>query len=200
LLFLSVVPFLIRLRLRHLSSQPCAPCCFWRAQLFDSRTNTSSTSTSGQLANLWAIDKALKCHFELCHPKNTSRLLSKQCCTTGRMCRFLVYKGSDEILLSKLILDPTHSILTQSFDSRLRLDMRRPHNGPFGTAAYLLHADSMQVMDLESDIIRSLNLDPNLAYSHQLLLHGIASTFNGLPPKPHRILSSHTFAPPQKVP
>lgn len=40
-----------------------------------------------------------------------------------------VYKGSDEILLSKLILDPSHSILTQSFDSRLRLDMRRPHNG-----------------------------------------------------------------------
>jgi glutamine amidotransferase len=40
-----------------------------------------------------------------------------------------VYKGSDEILLSKLILDPTHSILTQSFDCRLRLDMRRPHNG-----------------------------------------------------------------------
>lgn len=53
------------------------------------------------------------------------------------MCRFLVsclhrtalipltldqvYKGSDEILLSKLILDPSHSILTQSFDSRLRL-------------------------------------------------------------------------------
>jgi len=32
-----------------------------------------------------------------------------------------VYKGSDEILLSKLILDPTHSILKQSFDSRLRL-------------------------------------------------------------------------------
>ncbi|PQE28421.1 glucosamine 6-phosphate synthetase protein [Rutstroemia sp. NJR-2017a BBW] len=46
------------------------------------------------------------------------------------MCRFLVYKGSDEILLSKLILEPTHSILNQSFDSRLRLDMRRPHNDP----------------------------------------------------------------------
>lgn len=42
-----------------------------------------------------------------------------------------VYKGSDEILLSKLILDPSHSILTQSFDSRLRLDMRRPHNGSY---------------------------------------------------------------------
>jgi hypothetical protein len=35
--------------------------------------------------------------------------------------RIQVYKGSDEILLSKLILDPTHSILKQSFDSRLRL-------------------------------------------------------------------------------
>lgn len=32
-----------------------------------------------------------------------------------------VYKGSDEILLSKLVLEPAHSILRQSFDSRLRL-------------------------------------------------------------------------------
>lgn len=42
-----------------------------------------------------------------------------------------VYKGSDEILLSKLILDPSHSILKQSFDSRLRLvcsqQPTRPH-------------------------------------------------------------------------
>ncbi|CAD6443824.1 c3dd40b6-cdd9-4264-ac68-46b3e84ccfcd [Sclerotinia trifoliorum] len=53
------------------------------------------------------------------------------------MCRFLVYKGSDAILLSKIILDPTHSILNQSFDSRLRLDMRRPHNGDgFGIGYY----------------------------------------------------------------
>lgn len=53
------------------------------------------------------------------------------------MCRFLVYKGKDEILLSKLILDPTHSILTQSYDSRLRLDHRRPHNGDgFGVGYY----------------------------------------------------------------
>ncbi|KAI1003241.1 hypothetical protein K3495_g4967 [Podosphaera aphanis] len=53
------------------------------------------------------------------------------------MCRFMVYKGSDEILLSKLILDPTHSILNQSFDSRLRLDRRRPHNGDgFGIGYY----------------------------------------------------------------
>ncbi|MCJ1474800.1 hypothetical protein MMC13_003460 [Lambiella insularis] len=53
------------------------------------------------------------------------------------MCRFLVYKGTDEILLSKLILEPTHSILTQSYDSRLRLDTRRPHNGDgFGIGYY----------------------------------------------------------------
>ncbi|KAI6762916.1 hypothetical protein HG530_008896 [Fusarium avenaceum] len=48
------------------------------------------------------------------------------------MCRFLVYKGSDEILLSSLILDPTHSILKQSFDSRLRLDTRRGQNNADG--------------------------------------------------------------------
>ncbi|KAI9775561.1 MAG: hypothetical protein M1839_001039 [Geoglossum umbratile] len=53
------------------------------------------------------------------------------------MCRFLVYKGKDEILLSKLILDPSHSILTQSYDCRLRLDARRPHNGDgFGVGYY----------------------------------------------------------------
>ncbi|KAF2998390.1 hypothetical protein G7054_g13757 [Neopestalotiopsis clavispora] len=48
------------------------------------------------------------------------------------MCRFLVYRGSDEIMLSKLILDPTHSILKQSFDSRLRLDTRRGQNNADG--------------------------------------------------------------------
>ncbi|KAF2652230.1 N-terminal nucleophile aminohydrolase [Lophiostoma macrostomum CBS 122681] len=53
------------------------------------------------------------------------------------MCRFMVYKGKNEILLSELILNPTHSILTQSFDSRLRLDRRRPHNGDgFGIGYY----------------------------------------------------------------
>lgn len=53
------------------------------------------------------------------------------------MCRFLVYKGKDEILLSKLILEPQHSVLTQSYDCRLRLDTRRPHNGDgFGVGYY----------------------------------------------------------------
>lgn len=48
------------------------------------------------------------------------------------MCRFLVYRGTDEILLSKLITDPTHSILRQSYDSRLRLDTRRGPTNPDG--------------------------------------------------------------------
>ena len=53
------------------------------------------------------------------------------------MCRFLVYKGSKDIILSKLITEPSHSILTQSYDSRLRLDTRRPVNGDgFGVGWY----------------------------------------------------------------
>ncbi|KAF2666519.1 N-terminal nucleophile aminohydrolase [Microthyrium microscopicum] len=58
------------------------------------------------------------------------------------MCRFLVYKGSSPILLSSLILKPSHSILHQSFDCRLRLDPRRPHNGDgFGIGHYTENPD-----------------------------------------------------------
>src|SRR5436190_20638040 len=53
------------------------------------------------------------------------------------MCRFLVYCGSSPIILSKLVIEPSHSILTQSYDSRLRLDSRRPVNGDgFGIGWY----------------------------------------------------------------
>jgi glutamine amidotransferase len=53
------------------------------------------------------------------------------------MCRFLIYSGHSPILLSHLITSPTHSILTQSYDSRLRLDVTRPHNGDgFGVGYY----------------------------------------------------------------
>ena len=53
-----------------------------------------------------------------------------------------MYKGSSEILLSNLILTPAHSILTQSYDSRLRLDRRRPHNGDgFGVGYYTSAAE-----------------------------------------------------------
>ncbi|SMR47698.1 unnamed protein product [Zymoseptoria tritici ST99CH_3D1] len=53
------------------------------------------------------------------------------------MCRFLIYSGQSPILLSHLITSPTHSILTQSYDSRLRIDHTRPHNGDgFGVGYY----------------------------------------------------------------
>ncbi|CAN6675040.1 probable glutamine amidotransferase Dug3p [Trichomonascus vanleenenianus] len=55
------------------------------------------------------------------------------------MCRFLIFKGRDPILLSHLLTRPAHSIINQSFDSRLRLDMRRPINGDgFGVGYYSL--------------------------------------------------------------
>lgn len=52
------------------------------------------------------------------------------------MCRWVIFKGRESILLADLLLRPTHSILTQSYDCRLRLD-RRPHNGDgFGVGYY----------------------------------------------------------------
>ncbi|CCD25665.1 glutamine amidotransferase subunit DUG3 NDAI_0F03470 [Naumovozyma dairenensis CBS 421] len=53
------------------------------------------------------------------------------------MCRFLIFKGREPIRLSHLLTKPAHSIINQSFDSRLRLDRRRPINGDgFGVAYY----------------------------------------------------------------
>ncbi|KAK6461500.1 glucosamine 6-phosphate synthetase [Scheffersomyces coipomensis] len=53
------------------------------------------------------------------------------------MCRFMIYKGRDPMLLSDLLTKPAHSIINQSFDSRLRLDMRNPINGDgFGVGYY----------------------------------------------------------------
>lgn len=72
------------------------------------------------------------------------------------MCRWVIFKGSEPILLADLLLRPAHSILTQSYDCRLRLvcslliltahahfltttpqDYRRPHNGDgFGIGYY----------------------------------------------------------------
>ncbi|KAI8138952.1 nucleophile aminohydrolase [Fennellomyces sp. T-0311] len=45
------------------------------------------------------------------------------------MCRLLLYKGKQPILLADLLTNPAHSIINQSFDSRLRIDHRRPLNG-----------------------------------------------------------------------
>ncbi|KAJ1758458.1 glutamine amidotransferase subunit [Coemansia sp. RSA 2523] len=45
------------------------------------------------------------------------------------MCRFLLYKSNSPILLADLLTRPAHSIIMQSFNCKLRLDMRRPMNG-----------------------------------------------------------------------
>lgn len=53
------------------------------------------------------------------------------------MCRFMIYKGEESIRLEHLLTRPAHSIINQSFDSRLRLDTRRPINGDgFGVGYY----------------------------------------------------------------
>jgi len=53
------------------------------------------------------------------------------------MCRMLLYKGNQPIQLAHLLTKPAHSIINQSFDSRLRLDTRRPINGDgFGVGWY----------------------------------------------------------------
>lgn len=49
----------------------------------------------------------------------------------------MIYKGKQSMLLSDLLTRPAHSIINQSFDSRLRLDMRNPINGDgFGVGFY----------------------------------------------------------------
>ncbi|KAI8872173.1 N-terminal nucleophile aminohydrolase [Ramicandelaber brevisporus] len=53
------------------------------------------------------------------------------------MCRFLVYKSRNPILLADLITRPSHSIINQSFASRLRIDPRQTTNGDgFGLGFY----------------------------------------------------------------
>ena len=53
------------------------------------------------------------------------------------MCRFVIYKGREPILLADLLTNPAHSVINQSFDSRLRIDKSRPINGDgFGVGYY----------------------------------------------------------------
>ena len=71
---------------------------------------------------------------------------------TQQMCRLLIYKGTSPVQLShvrvpfeytdvltsvQLLTRPAHSIINQAFDSRLRVDLRRPINGDgFGVGAF----------------------------------------------------------------
>lgn len=54
------------------------------------------------------------------------------------MCRLLIFKG-EPIGLSHLITKPSHSIINQAFDSRLRLDARPINADGFGVANRNLH-------------------------------------------------------------
>ncbi|KAF9519450.1 hypothetical protein BS47DRAFT_1337313 [Hydnum rufescens UP504] len=45
------------------------------------------------------------------------------------MCRVVAVKSTTPIQLAHLLTRPRHSIINQAFDSRLRLDLRRPING-----------------------------------------------------------------------
>jgi len=53
------------------------------------------------------------------------------------MCRLVAVKSTTPIQLAHLLTRPRHSIINQAFDSRLRLDLRRPINGDgFGVGWY----------------------------------------------------------------
>ncbi|KAI7954186.1 hypothetical protein MJO28_006733 [Puccinia striiformis f. sp. tritici] len=51
------------------------------------------------------------------------------------MCRLLIFKG-EPIVLAHLITKPSHSIINQAFDSRLRLDARPVNADGFGVGWY----------------------------------------------------------------
>ncbi|RHZ84023.1 hypothetical protein Glove_86g205 [Diversispora epigaea] len=57
------------------------------------------------------------------------------------MCRLLVYKGKTQIQLAHLLTRPAHSIINQSFDSRLRLDTCQINGDGFGVGWYESNPD-----------------------------------------------------------
>lgn len=52
------------------------------------------------------------------------------------MCRFLIYKGDSPITLCDLLTRPQHSIINQSYDSRLRIDAQPVNGDGFGVGYY----------------------------------------------------------------
>lgn len=105
-----------------------------------------------------------------------------------------VYKGKDEILLSKLILEPQHSVLRQSYDCRLRMVPFHHFSNPFLVFTnHLLNLETrtrggrIMLMGLESDTTRALLLAQNPASSHPQSPPGIVSISSGSLPKrrPH---------------
>ncbi|KAJ1850754.1 glutamine amidotransferase subunit [Coemansia sp. RSA 2703] len=52
------------------------------------------------------------------------------------MCRFLLYKSNSPILLADLLTRPAHSIIMQSFNCKLRMDMGQSNGDGFGIGWY----------------------------------------------------------------
>jgi len=83
------------------------------------------------------------------------------------------------MLLSTLILDPAHSILTQSYDSRLRLVLTsRACPSESVTDNLRILADLTMETALALATIRIRNLAQIHAYSHPLYPRGTASTLS----------------------
>lgn len=69
----------------------------------------------------------------------------------------MIYKGRESMVLSDLLTKPAHSIINQSFDSRLRLDMRNPINGDgFGVGYYVSPADQCQCTTTEPCVFKAI--------------------------------------------
>ncbi|CDK28473.1 unnamed protein product [Kuraishia capsulata CBS 1993] len=120
------------------------------------------------------------------------------------MCRFLIFKGKKPLLLSDLLTSPAHSIINQSFDSRLRLDMRRPINGDgFGVGYYTLDEELDQdgpcVFKAITPAWNNLNLKrlaektkSELVFAHvRASTYGVLSETNCHPFTYHNIMFMH---------
>lgn len=85
------------------------------------------------------------------------------------MCRFMIFKGRDPMVLSDLLTKPAHSIINQSFDSRLRLDMRNPINGDGFGVGYYSEASEPCVFKAITPAWNNVNLN-NLSHCTSSLL------------------------------
>lgn len=94
------------------------------------------------------------------------------------MCRFMIFKGKDPMVLEDLLTKPAHSIINQSFDSRLRLDMHNPVNGDGFGVGYYSTANQPCIFKAITPAWNNVNLN-NLSMcteSHLVFGHVRAST------------------------
>lgn len=117
------------------------------------------------------------------------------------MCRFLIFKGKEDIRLADLLTRPAHSIINQSYDSRLRLDLRRPINGDgFGVGYYTKNStDGPCVFRAITPAWNNQNLETlaertrsRLVFAHvRASTYGLLSETNCHPFTFHRLMFMH---------